>query len=71
MPKQELELELEAGTTKLGEQESLAQGLEVVKVEQETKVENISQGTVKQELEIKIETEEKVDSTMMVKQEGL
>ena len=45
--------------------------LEIEMVEQETKVENISQGTVKQELEIKIETEEKVDSTMMVKQEGL
>ena len=53
-------------TTKLGEQEASAQELGV---EQETKEEDITQGTMKQELEIKIK--EKVASTTTVEQEGL
>ena len=60
------EIELKVETTKLGEQEASGQELEV---EQETKEEDISQGTTKQELEIKIK--EKVDSTTMVEQEAL
>ena len=56
---------------KLGEQEALARELEVEKVKQETKVEDISQGTMKHEIETKIEIRIKETdiSTIEVEQE--
>ena len=51
------ELEVEVETTKLGEQGAIGWELEIVKVKQEIKVEDISQGIMKQELETKIRNE--------------
>ena len=51
------ELEVKVETTKLGEQGAIGWELEIVKVKQEIKVEDISQGIMKQELETKIRNE--------------
>ena len=51
------ELEVKVETTKLGEQGAIGWELEIVKVKEEIKVEDISQGIMKQELETKIRNE--------------